>query len=103
MTTHRRGGNEAAVSETFEFGLFLVSPNPSCCSGTMINAIDIDPHHVLIAVEITVDHISFGPWNSGIGNEDIKTVIELLDLRCDGIFNEFGVLNIDLVRLAYVV
>lgn len=101
VAAHRRCRDEAAVREAFQLVLLLLSPYPAGCSRAVVDAIDVYSHDGLVVVQGTVDHVAFRPWYTCIGNEDIETVVEFLDLGCDSFLYYFGVGDVDLVCLAY--
>jgi len=86
VTTHACGGNKAAVSVVLErlaveasLLLSLSSEDLTSGNGAVPDTIDIDSHDLVVVRELTLEHWSLGPWNTGVRHEDVETAVELLD------------------------
>jgi hypothetical protein len=69
--------------------------------GAVIGAVEISLNNLAVVVKRTVNHGALGPRDTGVGDKDVEATIEVLDGLIDGLFNSFGVTNIELVSLAW--
>lgn len=100
MTTHARRRDEAAVSEAGKIVLLLLAPDLAGCARAEENSINVGFHYFVVVRDLPVSHGALCPWDTSIGDEDVKSIVEFLRLRGDGFFDGIGVLDIDLVGLA---
>ena len=90
--------NKLPISEAFQLVLLLLPPNPGRRPCAVKYPVNINPHYVLIVLDLAADHGSLRPGYTRIGNEDVQSVIEYSDLRDDGFVDGFGIADVDLVR-----
>jgi hypothetical protein len=97
MPTHARRRDEAAVGEAGKIVLLLLPPDLACCTRTNGNSINVGFHYFVVVRDLPISHGALCPWDTSIGNEDVKSIVEFLCLRGYGFFDGIGVLDIDLV------
>lgn len=108
MSAHGSGSNKAAVGVVLQLLsidicslLLLASPDVGSRPGAVESSIEIGIDNVSVVIELTLGHGTLGPWDSGVGDEDVETAVELLDDGSYGFFDRFRILDVDLVCLAY--
>jgi hypothetical protein len=106
VTTHRGSSYEATVCKVGKLVavsvralLFLAAPVVGSGLGTVESAIQVNADNIAVMLEGPIDHGALGPGNTGIGNEDIKPSIEVLDNFIHGLLDSFCVGDLDLVSL----
>lgn len=107
MPTHRRSRYEAPVRKPLQLiavdvcpFLLLSPPVRGRCFGAEECAVQVRPDHVIVVVELRVDHGSLRPGDSRIGHHDIKTAVEVSNDLVDGFFDGLGVFDVYLVGSA---
>ena len=107
MPTHRRSRYEAPVRKPLQLiavdiGPFLLLSPPvrGRCFGAVECTVQVRPDHVIVVVELRVDHGSLRPGDSRIGHHDIKTAVEVSNDLVDGFFDGLGVFDVYLVGRA---
>lgn len=107
VPTHASGSNEASVGEVLKllamhvcFLQLLASPMCTGSLGTVVSAIEIGGNDLAVMIDLSVEHCSLRPWDTGIGDEDVETAIEFLDNLVDRLLDMLGVCDVDLVCLA---
>lgn len=108
VTAHGSGGHKAAIGEvvkcvTVDIGtLLLLSPPVGCCRpGAVKGTVQIDIDHILVVVQRTVNHGTLSPGNTGIGNENVQSAVEVFHNLVNGLLHGFGLGDFDLVRLGW--
>ena len=106
VSTHGSGSHEAAVGEVAKFvaiqiGSLLLLPSPvrSCSPGAVKGTVEIDVNDARVVVEGAIDHGTFGPWDTCVGNEDIQAAVEVLHDLVDSLLYSLGIRDVDLVSL----
>lgn len=64
---------------------------------TVIGAVEIGGHDIVIMVHLTVQHRALSPRDARVCNEDVETAIKLFDDLVDHLLDVLLVLDIDLV------
>lgn len=107
MTAHARGGDEASVRESskrlsVQGRALLLLPPPMLASILCAKegAVKISSNDFAVVGIVAVQHRPLCPWNTSVGNEYVKTTVELGDDCINGML-DLGVLrDIYLVRSA---
>ena len=83
-------------------GPFLLLTSPVCSrgSGTIKGAVKIGSDNLAVVINLSVEHGSLRPRDTGVGNEDVEASIELLDDFVDHLMNVLRIGDVDLVGLA---
>src|ERR1700728_640379 len=97
MPTHARRRDEAAVGEAGKIVLLLLAPDLAGCARAEENSINVSFHYFVVVRDLPVSHGALCPWDTSIGDEDVKSIVEFLRLRGDSFFDDIGVLDIHLV------
>lgn len=78
VTAHGSGGHKAAIGEvvervTIDIGaLLLLSPPVGCrCPGAVESSVQVDVDNTRVVVQWTVNHGTFSPGDTGIGDENV--------------------------------
>ena len=107
VPAHTGCGNKAAICVVLQLVamhvrslIFLTSPVDTSGSGTVVGAVEIGSNDLAVVINLSVEHCSLSPWNTSIGNEDVKAAIEFLDDLVDRVAHVLGVGDVDLVGLA---
>ena len=86
MSAHARGSNEAAVAVVLQLipvdvGPLLLLPSPvdTSSSSAVEGPVQVSCDYPSIMIDRTVQCRSLSPWNSSIGDKNIKTTVELVD------------------------
>jgi hypothetical protein len=69
-------------------------------ASTVECTIEICGHYFAVMFNLAIEGRALGPWDTGVGNEDVQTAIELRDDFIDGLLHGFPAGHIDLVCLA---
>lgn len=106
VTGHGGRSDKATVSKVGELvaisisALFLLAPPVvGGVFGTVEGTVEINADYITVVLERTVDHGTLSPGNTGIGNEDVETAIEVLDDLIHCFLDGLRVGNFDLVSL----
>ena len=67
---------------------------------TVINAVHIGRHDVLVMFDLTVKKVALRPWDSSICNENVEATIELFHDLIDNFFDVLLASDVDLVSSA---
>ena len=104
MSTHGSGSDETAISKIFEFvaveigpELLLPPPVGGSVFGAVEDAVQVDSHDVPVVFDRGVDHRTFGPGDSGVGDEDVQSAVQIPDCGVDGGFDGLGTLYTNLI------
>ena len=104
MRAHTRSGDETSQPEILQFlpiqvrPLRLLTP-PVKASGvcTVIDAVHIGRHDILVMFNLTVKKIALSPWNSSVRNENVKAAIEFFHDLIDCFLDVFLASDIYLI------
>lgn len=106
VTAHGSSGNEATVGEVSQLVavdvgtlLLLTTPMRSGSPGTVECAVQINVHNVTVVLDGPINHWTLGPGDTGVGNENIQSAIEILDHCIRGLLDGLGIGDLDLVGL----
>src|SRR3954452_10688679 len=80
MPTHARRRDEAAVGETGKIVLPLLAPDLAGRARAEENSINVGFHHFVVMRDLPVSHGTLCPWDTSIGDEDVKSIVEFLGL-----------------------
>ena len=104
---HAGSGDEASVREALqlvavEVGalLLLAAPVRGAGARAVEDAVQIGGHDLAVVVQRAIGHGALGPWDAGIGHEDVQPAVELLDDLVDHLGGMLGVGHVDLVGAA---
>jgi hypothetical protein len=97
MPTHARRRDEAAVGEAGKIVLLLLAPDLAGRACAVENSINVSFNHFVVVRDLPISHGALCLWDTRIGNEDVKSIVEFLRLRGGGFFDGIRVLDIDLV------
>ena len=107
MSAHTRGGNETPQLEILQLLSiricplhFLASPMEASGICTVIHAVHIGRHDVLVMFDIAVEKAALRPWNARICYKDIEASIEFFHDRIDHLFDLLLAPDIYLICLA---
>ena len=106
-TYHRSRSNERAVRIILKFlavdiRALVFLPPEVLARGTSAQecTIEINSDDFVVMADLTVESRALCPWDTGVGDEDIKTAVELFDLLLHGSFERVFVKDVDLVGSA---
>lgn len=100
VARHGCGGDERAALEAFEPILFLLAPDGSAGPGAVEGAVKVGGDDFLVMIKPSIDHGALSPGDAGVGDKDVKAIVEFGDLGSDGLVDLGRVLDVDLVRFA---
>ena len=104
MPAHARGSNETSELEILQplaiqiRALHLLA-SPMEASGicTVIHAVHIGGHYILVVLDFTVKKAALRPWDASIGNENIESATEFFHNLINYFFDVLLASNIYLV------
>lgn len=106
VTTHGGSSHETTVCEVGELVaiqvsalLLLPAPVASSSLGAIECAVQIDADNIAVVFDRAVHHRTLGPGNTGVGNENVQTAVEVLDNSVDSLLHGLGVSNLNLIGL----
>jgi len=86
VSAHAGCGHKAAICVVLQLVslhirslLLLTSPVDAGSPSTVVGAIEIGSDNFAVVVDLSVQHCSLSPWDTGIGNEDVQTAVEFFD------------------------
>ena len=104
MRAHTRGGNETSQLEILQpFAIqvrplhLLASPVEAGGVSTVIHAVHIGRHDVLVMFDLTVEKVALRPWNAGICNQNVEAAIEFFHNVVNHLFDVLLASNVYLV------
>lgn len=104
VAAHRSRRNEAAVSEvgqlvTIGVGtlLLLSAPVGGGGSGAVKRSIKVNADDIAVMFKGAVHHRALGPGNTGVGNKNIQTAIELRHDSVDSLLNGLRIGDLNLI------
>lgn len=109
VPAHGRRGDEAAVRVILErlarkrlaARSVLAPPNFARGFGAVKDAVEIRGDDFVVVGRLAVDHPSLSPRNAGVGDEDVKSAIELFRNVVDAVPDVFLVCHVNLVGSAF--
>ncbi len=94
MPAHTRGGNETSQLEILQLLStqirplhLLASPMEASSISTVIHAVHIGRHDILVMFDLTVEKAALRPWDASICDENVETAVELIHNLIDYFFD----------------
>lgn len=108
VAAHGGSGNKAAVGEVLQLVakqvsalVFLTAPVSSSSTGTVPSGVKIGLHDVQVVLDRAIDTGTLGPWDTGIGDENIEAAAKVFDSLVNSLLGLLVVAEVSLVGLGW--